>query len=62
LLIAGDRAYEFECSIDIDPGVTAGLLLFYDSALYCGLGFDARRYVTHQYGMERGRPANPMAR
>ncbi len=59
LLIAGDRAYEFECSIDIDPGVTAGLLLFYDSALYCGLGFDARRYVTHQYGMERGRPANP---
>jgi beta-xylosidase len=58
LLIAGDQAYEFSCEIDIDPGVTAGLLLFYDQQLYCGLGFDAAKFVTHQYGMERGRPAN----
>ncbi|WP_285016568.1 family 43 glycosylhydrolase [Novosphingobium sp. fls2-241-R2A-195] len=58
LLIAGDQAYEFQCEIDIDPGVTAGLLLFYDQQLYCGLGFDAAKFVTHQYGMERGRPAN----
>jgi beta-xylosidase len=34
---------------------------FYDQALYCGLGFDAKAFVTHQYGMERGRPANPHA-
>jgi xylan 1,4-beta-xylosidase len=40
LLIAGDRGYRFECDIAIDPGVTAGLILFYDQALYCGLGFD----------------------
>ncbi len=58
LLIAGDIGYEFECEIDIDPGVTAGLLLFYDQQLYCGLGFDEATFVTHQYGMERGRPAN----
>ncbi|GAB7551753.1 family 43 glycosylhydrolase [Novosphingobium sp. 11B] len=58
LLIAGDQEYEFSCEIDIDPGVTAGLLLFYDQQLYCGLGFDAAKFVTHQYGMERGRPAN----
>lgn len=62
LLIAGDQAYEFQCEIEIDPGTTAGLLLFYDQELYCGLGFDESRFVTHQYGMERGRPANPHGR
>ncbi|HAF43308.1 MAG TPA: xylan 1,4-beta-xylosidase [Sphingobium sp.] len=62
LLIAGDPAYEFQCDIEIAPGGTAGLLLFYDDKLYCGLGFDQTRFVTHQYGMERGRPANPHGR
>ena len=59
LLIAGDQAYRFECDIEIDPGTTAGLILFYDEKLYAGLGFDEKRFVTHQYGIERGRPANP---
>jgi beta-xylosidase len=59
LTIAGDQAYRFECDIDIDPGVTAGLILFYDDKLYAGLGFDKSRFVAHQYGIERGRPANP---
>jgi beta-xylosidase len=59
LLIAGDTSYQFECDIEIAPGGTAGLVLFYDDKLYCGLGFDAERFVTHQYGIERGRPANP---
>ncbi|MFD0947724.1 family 43 glycosylhydrolase [Sphingomonas canadensis] len=62
LLIAGDQAYQFECDIEIDAGGTAGLLLFYDERLYCGLGFDAERFVTHQYGIERARPANPHGR
>jgi beta-xylosidase len=62
LLIAGDQAYEFQCEIEIHPGTTAGLLLFYDQQLYCGLGFDESKFVTHQYGMERGRPANPHGR
>ena len=62
LLIAGDTSYRFECDIEIDPGATAGLVLFYDDKLYCGLGFDEKRFVTHQYGMERGRPANPHGR
>lgn len=59
MLIAGDQAYQFECDVEIDQGATAGLLLFYDDKLYCGLGFDVKRFVTHQYGLERGRPANP---
>ena len=62
LLIAGDTAYAFECDIEIDPGTTAGLILFYDQKLYCGLGFDGERFVTHQYGIERARPANPYGR
>nr|WP_314467152.1 family 43 glycosylhydrolase [uncultured Novosphingobium sp.] len=59
LLIAGDTSYQFECDIELAPGGTAGLLLFYDDKLYAGLGFDETRFVTHQYGIERGRPANP---
>ena len=62
LLIAGDLRYSFECDIEITPGGTAGLLLFYDERLYCGLGFDEQRFVTHQYGIERARPANPHGR
>ena len=62
LLIAGDPSYEFQCDIEIAPGGTAGLILFYDDKLYCGLGFDEARFVTHQYGMERGRPANSYGR
>lgn len=62
LLTAGDLAYEFECDIEIAPGGTAGLLLFYDDKLYCGLGFDEHAFVTHQYGIERGRPRNPYGR
>ena len=59
IFITGDQAYEIECDIEIDPGTTAGLVLFYDHQLYCGLGFDAKSFVTHQYGIERARPANP---
>ena len=59
LLTAGDKSYMFECDIEIAPGGRAGLILFYDDKLYCGLGFDAERFVTHQYGRERARPANP---
>ncbi|WP_025292003.1 family 43 glycosylhydrolase [Sphingomonas sanxanigenens] len=62
VLIAGDRSYQFECDIELAPGTTAGLLLFYDKMLYCGLGFDEKRFVTHQYGIERGRPANAYGR
>jgi len=56
--VVGDQAYHFECDIELEGNAHAGLLLFYDDQLYCGLGFDENRFVTHQYGLERGRPAN----
>lgn len=58
LVTAGDQAYRFSCDVELEEGTIAGLLLFYDQRLYCGLGFDERRFVTHQYGQERGRPAH----
>ncbi|KQW86338.1 family 43 glycosylhydrolase [Brevundimonas sp. Root1279] len=60
--VQGEQAYQIEVDVEIDPGTTAGVVLFYDRALYAGLGFDGERFVTHQYGLERGRPANPHGR
>lgn len=59
IFVNGDQAYEIECEIEIDADTRAGLILFYDRQLYCGLGFDQKNFVTHQYGIERGRPSNP---
>src|SRR3546814_14666331 len=57
LTIAGDQASRFECDIEIAPGGTAGLILFSDDRLYCGLGFDAPRFVTPQSAIEQLRRA-----
>lgn len=62
LVTVGDTSYRVECDIEIGAGVTAGIVLFYDDKLYAGLGFDEARFVTHQYGIERARPANPHGR
>lgn len=62
LFTVGDTSYQFECDIELVGDATAGLILFYDDKLYCGLGFDAGRFVTHQYGIERARPTNPHGR
>lgn len=53
------HAYEVEVTIDIDPGATAGLLLFYNRRLYAGLGYSASNLILHRYGTERllARPA-----
>jgi len=51
--VTGDHAYEIEVEIDADAGATAGLLLFYSSRLYAGLGFSATNFIMHRYGSER---------
>jgi xylan 1,4-beta-xylosidase len=53
--IAGDRSYEFTVEIEVRGGAQAGVLLFYNRRLYCGLGFDAERFTMHRYGLERTR-------
>jgi beta-xylosidase len=53
--VCGDRAYSVTVEIERDRGTRAGLLLFYNDKLYCGLGFDDEGLVMHRYGMERRR-------
>jgi beta-xylosidase len=51
--LAGDQRYRFSADLQIAPGARAGVLLFYNRRLYCGLGFDEKRFVMHRYGIER---------
>ena len=51
--VTGDQSYEIEVEIDADQDATAGLLLFYNRRLYAGLGFSARQFVMHSYGLDR---------
>jgi len=53
--LAGDLGYGFEVQIEIRGNAQAGVLLFYNRRLYCGLGFDAKRFTMHRYGLERTR-------
>lgn len=54
--VNGDHAYEMEVEIDIDPGASAGLLVFYSRKLYAGLGFSDKDLLLHLYGMDRQSP------
>ena len=54
--VAGDHAYEVSVEIDMDPGATAGLLVFYNNKLYAGLGSSPTNFVMHRYGTERQMP------
>ena len=51
--VTGDHAYEIEVQIERDPGTAAGLLLFYSSRLYAGLGFSDTNALMHSYGLDR---------
>jgi xylan 1,4-beta-xylosidase len=53
--IAGDLAYEMTVQVEVRGGAQAGVLLFYNRRLYCGLGFDEQRFTLHRYGLERTR-------
>ena len=57
--VNGDHAYEIEVEIDADPGASAGLLLFYSSRLYAGLGFSAKNFFMHSYGLDRPQAKPP---
>jgi beta-xylosidase len=51
--VTGDHAYEISVDIERDAGATAGLLLFYSSRLYAGLGFSDTNTLMHSYGLDR---------
>jgi beta-xylosidase len=51
--IVGDQRYRVTAELEIEASTRAGLLLFYNKRLYCGLGFDKEGFVMHRYGLER---------
>jgi beta-xylosidase len=53
--VTGDLAYQFEVQVEVTGDAQAGVLLFYNRRLYCGLGFDAQRFTMHRYGLQRTR-------
>jgi beta-xylosidase len=53
--LAGELAYQFEVDVEVRGDAHAGVLLYYNRRMYCGLGFDARRFTMHRYGLERTR-------
>jgi beta-xylosidase len=53
--VVGDLAYQFEVQVEVRGDAQAGVLLFYNRRLYCGLGFDAQRMTMHRYGLPRTR-------
>ncbi|WZH38345.1 MAG: family 43 glycosylhydrolase [Microbacterium enclense] len=63
--IAPDHAYEVEVDVEVrGADVEAGLLLFFNDRLYCGVGIDGRRMHTHFGGHphHRPEPAPPVRR
>ena len=54
MCVAGLHAYEVEVEVDIDPGATAGLLLYYNAAFYVGEGFNVERRLRYRKGAANG--------
>ena len=48
--IAGDQAYEVTVEMHVGAGAHGGLLLFYNSKFYSGVGFDQRHRFTYNAG------------
>ncbi|WP_407353703.1 family 43 glycosylhydrolase [Luteimonas sp. R10] len=57
--IAGDRAYQVEVEMEIEPGAVGGALLFYSDRLYAGLGSNGEDFIMHRYGEERPASLRP---
>lgn len=48
---AGNRAYEIEVTLSrVEPGACGGLLLFFNRALFLGMGWDGATMTTYSGG------------
>nr|WP_076068329.1 family 43 glycosylhydrolase [Sphingomonas montana] len=54
--IAGDRSYEVTIDLELVGAAQGGLLLFYNGAMFAGLGSDAIGLHTYKVGREQGYP------
>jgi xylan 1,4-beta-xylosidase len=55
-MIAGDRSYEVEVDLEVFDEAEAGLLLWYDDRMFCGVGTDAHGLHGYQRGAPQGYP------
>jgi xylan 1,4-beta-xylosidase len=53
---SGDLRYQVEVDVSLSGNAEAGLLLFYNQRLYCGLGFTTDHLIMHRYGLPRAFP------
>lgn len=62
--VPGDRAYEAEIDIELQGNAEGGLLLFYNSRAFVGVGFTPREMKTFEYAAEQSwmREAMPTRR
>lgn len=50
-MVVGEHAYEVEVDIELlDVGVEAGLLLYFNDRLFCGMGIDGQRMRSYMGG------------
>ena len=50
-MLTGDHAYEIEVDVEVEPGVEAGVLLFFNNRLFCGMGIDGARMLSYSGGI-----------
>ncbi len=50
-ILTGDHSYEIEVDVELDRGAEAGLLLFFNNRLFCGMGIDGERMLSYSGGI-----------
>lgn len=56
----GDRSYQAEVTLELDGSAEAGLLLFYNSKAFVGVGFDGEQTRTWQYAEDQSWNRQPV--
>lgn len=49
-ILTGDHAYEVDVDVELDGDVEAGLLLYFNDRLFCGMGIDGARMRSYSGG------------
>ena len=57
LFVAGDRSYDIRVEVELQGAAQAGLLLFYNEKLFCGLGLGTEKLHAWRIGQEERWPA-----
>lgn len=57
LFVAGDRSYDIRVEVELDGAAQAGLLLFYNEKMFCGLALGTKKLHAWRIGQEERWPA-----